>query len=843
MSETIRPGKIFEAARYLIETELYRKHEICISSEWLANMGPADQVPFIANSEDRSLLSSVIDFNLDEDHIEEHNPQETLLDYIPVENVQIQNIEIAPGEGHRPMDLLLDEDSEELSFPTIYCGIKRKSTATIAKLIKSEARRYDRRCARVDKVLYSYKKLEFSKIKNSISTCLRKKIGTRNYTATDALNDRFIQNIVQHDEGYHILKGVRSSPAHWEAEKKKVLAMIRQFGIPTFFITLSAAESQWPELIVILVKIAEGRNITEEEAMSFSTQKRYELIRSDPITCSRYFDHRIRHLFKSFTVNGGIFDEFNVIKFYWRIEFQQRGSPHVHGIYWLNNAPLFDISDRNSFQRVTDFVDKFVSTDSSNSEIQDIVHYQQHNHGRACQREIRGQKFCRFHIPYPPMSNTELLLPFSDDVDEQQLSAHKCNYDKIYNLLNAKLTDIECERLNNFDQFLADPRINMDKDEYLAAIRSSLRKPKIFLKRSFKDRSINAFNSRILKMHKANMDIQFVLDAYACVSYIVNYINKSNRGVSRLLQETMNEIREGNYSVKQKLQHIGNKFISASEVSAQEAAYNILGMHLSQCSSSDVYVNTLLPEKRVRILKPRQELQNLSPDSTDIYVSNLLEHYIQRPDNLGDVCLAYFAAHYTYSKTLRKRNRQHDEEDEDILEDDEEHPDDVGALFRLKNNSGYVYKRRSPAIIRFPSFRADLNRDDYFRTLVMLYFPWRNEDEDIIGRNNEDTCSIYMDVIERNRQQFEMFKDGELHDILQSIREDSDGGEDHASNDNITSDQLLDEEFRALVVPELEENINVFDIDNHHEDDLESEANVHLFRKFDFMSMLREELA
>jgi len=49
------------------------------------------------------------------------------------------------------------------------------------------------------------------------------------------------------------------------------------------------------------------------------------------------------------------------------------------------------------------------------------------------------------------------------------------------------------------------------------------------------------------------MDIQFILDAYACCSYTINYINKSNRGVSQLLQEAMTEISHGSVSVKRKL--------------------------------------------------------------------------------------------------------------------------------------------------------------------------------------------------------------------------------------------------------------------------------------------------
>jgi len=51
-------------------------------------------------------------------------------------------------------------------------------------------------------------------------------------------------NLISHDGGYRIHKDIRTSPAHCEDEKKKVMAMTRQLGLPTFFITLSAAESR-----------------------------------------------------------------------------------------------------------------------------------------------------------------------------------------------------------------------------------------------------------------------------------------------------------------------------------------------------------------------------------------------------------------------------------------------------------------------------------------------------------------------------------------------------------------------------------------------------------------------
>lgn len=65
------------------------------------------------------------------------------------------------------------------------------------------------------------------------------------------------------------------------------------------------------------------------------------LIKSDPITCARYFDHRIRELLKLIKHKKGIFKNNKCIHFYWRVEVQQRGSLHLHWLFWLENAPVF----------------------------------------------------------------------------------------------------------------------------------------------------------------------------------------------------------------------------------------------------------------------------------------------------------------------------------------------------------------------------------------------------------------------------------------------------------------------------------------------------------------------
>ena len=57
------------------------------------------------------------------------------------------------------------------------------------------------------------------------------------------------------------------------------------------------------------------------------------------------------------------------------------------------------------------------------------------------------------------------------------------------------------------------------------------------------------------------MDIQFVLDVFACAVYIVSYISKVQKGMSELLRTGCEEARQGNSSIKQQVRDIGNKFL------------------------------------------------------------------------------------------------------------------------------------------------------------------------------------------------------------------------------------------------------------------------------------------
>lgn len=166
---------------------------------------------------------------------------------------------------------------------------------------------------------------------------------------------------MQHDDGYHVLNQVRSSPAYFEQKKHKVMAMIRQLGKPTFFLTLSSAEAGWPELLKYIYKLSNGTSCSLLEAMTMSDFEKTKLIQKDPVACARYFNHKVSKLMSLLRDENGPFREHHVIDSYERIEFQNRGSSHEHIFLWLKDAPQYSENDVTSHELVISFIDKFIT--------------------------------------------------------------------------------------------------------------------------------------------------------------------------------------------------------------------------------------------------------------------------------------------------------------------------------------------------------------------------------------------------------------------------------------------------------------------------------------------------
>ena len=80
-------------------------------------------------------------------------------------------------------------------------------------------------------------------------------------------------------------------------------------------------------------------------------------------------------------------------------------------------------------------------------------------------------------------------------------------------------------------------------------------KQTVVLERNVNEFWINPYtcNPPLLQCWDANMDMQFVLDPFSCIAYIISYISKAEREMGLLLKQTKIEAEEGNKSASQTL--------------------------------------------------------------------------------------------------------------------------------------------------------------------------------------------------------------------------------------------------------------------------------------------------
>ncbi|GFW62552.1 ATP-dependent DNA helicase [Trichonephila clavipes] len=426
MYRVINPKRVFEAASFLMKTPLYQSQEVSLDLDWYEkfekeSFGPGSNCVVEMNSEEEEEIEmDDIDWENDPFDNDEDCPNPAPVETVIQGDVSTQmGLAIAPGENKLPISLVFDDVGEELSYPKIYCGELRHFTRakppTYAEIIKSELRRYDRRGTTPQKILYSHQKLLHQKLLSCISIQLRHKVFDEDHiTAGNLTNPAYVQSLQYKNLAFKFLKNIKNSPAHWAQEKGRVCAQIRQFGFPSIFMTLSAAENRWFDLIKHLVHIHENRILTESEFETMTTTARNKLISNDPVTCALYFEHKVKELWKTFSCTEGPFGKLVIKHFYQRTEFQQRGSPHFHVLLWLEGCPRFD---GNNAPEVEAFIDTLITCSGEHS----FSGLQRHKHTFTCLKKTRRQdnEYCRFNIPFFPMDRTRILLPLALE-DEQR---------------------------------------------------------------------------------------------------------------------------------------------------------------------------------------------------------------------------------------------------------------------------------------------------------------------------------------------------------------------------------------------------------------------------------------
>ena len=220
-------------------------------------------------------------------------------------------------------------------------------------------------------------------------------------------NPTALQQLVQMEQAYTFWKNIRRSPAHWQHELYDILAILHSLGIHTWFLTLSAVDLHWPEMMQA-VALQLGRRLPRDDVQKMSIAQRSTYLWQNPITGVCMFQHRLQSFFSQYLLN----DEHplgHITDYVIKIEFQIRGSPHVHYLPWIKDAPKFN---QDSDDDVCRFIDKYITTMmpkgvlERENDVNIMKSLQKHIHSDYCCRN----KSCHFGFPKPSTSNHSNLI-------------------------------------------------------------------------------------------------------------------------------------------------------------------------------------------------------------------------------------------------------------------------------------------------------------------------------------------------------------------------------------------------------------------------------------------------
>ena len=392
--------------------------------------------------------------------------------------------------------------------------------------------------------------------------------------------------------------------------------------------------------------------------------------------------------------------------------------------------------------------------------------------------ELTNIPVCRFKFPKFPMDETKLLFGLSKETDETTIKNRKNDLNKIVKYLirqtySEKTTseNRSWDRLKELDfwQFLQEvgmfkihkplqaytegERVQA-KARYLNAISISIQgSAMVFMKRKVRDMFINGYNKKIMRMFKANHDLQVCIDQYSCAQYICGYLTKNESGMSRLLKAVDEETN--NSSQIEKLNALATVLDKHREVSIQEAIYRLLSLPMTKSSILVKYLSTVHPHHRDGLL--RGNLSNLT-ETESIFHNSPHQYFENRPDEISNqdsidyepdeleanywnqLCLAKFWSRY------------------DIVYGKLPEPNKNGKtkVIPLKNNKGFIRRRSKEAVLRY--YLNYNNDEDLARGLLILFLPFRDEMQDIHIKDVKKLLADNEEVIHENRSLFEKYR-------------------------------------------------------------------------------------
>ena len=315
------------------------------------------------------------------------NPEKLTEYCIKQRNKIVRNIvklSVAPGEKGKWMNWLEDIFLEEKLFPDLFpygiggylsSNMLKNSNMGFSNYIKSRLLSVNPKF-RNDPFYIFFLLLvkEMVDMKRSERTVLRKatKVPTLNAKKVIESTHEFLK---RYNNAFSTFKTIRGTAMYYQDVKKKLNAFIRQNGAPTLFCTFSSAEFDWDELALQIYQTKTRKKVTIEFIKAQSQAWKNKLLSENVVQSTLHFSKRTDKIM-NLLQNMEFFEHNGVTyfcdSFFYRVEFQARGAPHIHCMIWLRGEngevpPTLYSENETQEQRLKSIADFGKSMISSSS--------------------------------------------------------------------------------------------------------------------------------------------------------------------------------------------------------------------------------------------------------------------------------------------------------------------------------------------------------------------------------------------------------------------------------------------------------------------------------------------
>ena len=206
----------------------------------------------------------------------------------------------------------------------------------------------------------------------------------------------------------------------------------------------------------------------------------------------------------------------------------------MHAPIHIVDAPKID---ENEDSEVAEFIDKYITCAVPDAtkypEMSNLVKkVQTHHHTTTCRK--KKEIACRLNAPWP-LSNKTRIIRSEEKIDETIVNQSKKLIKKVvFNIVTiSDLSDV------TLSQILEECGVTEEQYDYaLGCVEKTV---SVLYKRKPCEVNIGSYNTVILKLLKSNMNLQFVTDVHAILTYLTSYLCKPGHAMSELMKKASKE--------------------------------------------------------------------------------------------------------------------------------------------------------------------------------------------------------------------------------------------------------------------------------------------------------------